>query len=160
MQARLELDLDVRDVDPEDLPDLDWSGGPDHVTALATALARREAGETDLLAVHLPNGHSIAVGAVDYSKHQGAGELWMLSVRGGSWQSLGVGTILINALEGRIRDRGLLRATIGVEHDNPRAAALYRRLGYRENGMTLDGWGIGDGRSYATVCYTMIKSLD
>jgi ribosomal protein S18 acetylase RimI-like enzyme len=159
VQARLELDLTVRDLEPSDLADLDWSGGPQHIAALATALGRSAAGEVDLVVIYLPNGQSIAVGAVDYTKHAGAGELWMLSVRGSTWQSLGVGTILINALEDKIRARGLSNATLGVEHDNPRAAALYRRLGYRENGTTLDGWQIGEARRYATVCFTMIKSL-
>lgn len=154
----LELALTVRDVRPEDLVDLGWSGGPAHVDALATALQRSYTGEVALIMIIAPNGNSIAVGGVDFTRRPGGGELWMLSVRGG-WQSLGVGSMLINALEDRVRGRGLPRATLSVEHDNPRAESLYRRLGYRRTGTELDGWSIGPARSYATVCFTMAKPL-
>jgi ribosomal protein S18 acetylase RimI-like enzyme len=154
----LELRLIIRDVDAEDLADLGWSGGPSHIDALAHALQRAYEGAVELVMIIAPNGTSIAVGAVDFTRRPGAGELWMLSVRGG-WQSLGVGSLLIAELEDRVRRRGLPRATLGVEHDNPRAEALYRRLGYQRTGTELDGWSIGPGRSYATVCFTMAKQL-
>ncbi len=159
---RLPVELTVRDLQPDDLSDLHWSGGPEHITALAEALQRSYAGDVDLLLVLAGNRLPVAVGAVDFTRARDsgddAGELWMLSVHE-QWQSLGVGTVLITALEDRIRARGRSRATLGVEHDNPRAAALYRRLGYRENGTVLDGWSIGPARTYATVCFTMVKDL-
>lgn len=156
--VQLPIQLSVRALEVTDLPDLEWSGGPQHITALATALDRSYAGEVDLEVIFAPNGRSIAVGAVDYRKRPGCGELWMLSVLD-AWQSTGVGAVLITALEDRIAGRGLRTATLGVEHDNPRAAALYRRLGYRAAGTELDGWQLADGRSYATVCHTMTKDL-
>lgn len=156
--VRLPIELTVRALEVTDLADLEWSGGPQHITALATALERSYAGEADLVVIFAPNGLSIAVGAVDYRKRPGGGELWMLSVHD-RWQSTGVGTVLITALEDRVRARGLSTATLGVEHDNPRAAALYRRLGYRDTGTELDGWPLADGRSFATVCRTMTKDL-
>jgi ribosomal protein S18 acetylase RimI-like enzyme len=154
----LELALTVRDVGPEDLVDLEWSGGPSHLTALAEAMQRGFADETALLMVTAPNGVVVAVGGVDFTRRPSSGDLWMLSVRGG-WQSLGVGSILIAELEHRVRSRGLPQATLSVEHDNPRAEALYRRLGYVRTGTELDSWPIGQGRSYATVCFTMAKKL-
>lgn len=156
--VELPVALTVRDLEATDLADLEWSGGPQHITALATALDRSYAGEVDLVVIFAPNRRSIAVGAVDYRKRPGCGELWMLSVLD-AWQSTGVGTVLITALEDRIAGRGLHTATLGVEHDNPRAAALYRRLGYRDTGTELDGWQLAAGRSYATVCHTMTKDL-
>lgn len=154
----LELALTVREVGPADLVDLDWSGGPAHLDALAHAVQRSYSGEAALIMIIAPNGRSIAVGGVDFTRRPGGGEIWMLSVRG-EWQSLGVGGLLIAALEDRVRDRGLPRATLSVEHDNPRAEALYRRLGYVRTGTELDGWPIGPGRSYVTVCFTMAKQL-
>ena len=154
----LPLALTVRDVGAEDLVDLEWSGGPSHIDALADAVQRSYAGETALLMISTPNGKSIAVGGVDFTRRPGGGEIWMLSVLGG-WQSLGVGSLLIAALEDRVRERGLPRATLSVEHDNPRAEALYRRLGYVRTGAELDGWPIGQGRSFVTVCFTMAKGL-
>ncbi|MEV7888229.1 GNAT family N-acetyltransferase [Streptomyces sp. NPDC002817] len=48
-------------------------------------------------------------------------------------RSRGIGTALIRAAEGLARERGLtvVGIGIGVGKDNPRAAALYARLGYR-----------------------------
>jgi ribosomal protein S18 acetylase RimI-like enzyme len=154
----IEVALSVRDVTPEDLVDLDWSGGPSHVDALADAVQRGYDDEAALIMISIPNGRSIAVGGVDFTRRPGGGELWMLSVRA-EWQSLGIGSLLIGALEDRVRDRGLPRATLSVEHDNPRAEALYRRLGYVRTGTELDGWSIGPGQSYVTVCFTMAKPL-
>jgi ribosomal protein S18 acetylase RimI-like enzyme len=50
-------------------------------------------------------------------------------------------------------------ARIDAEHDNPRAAALYRRLGYRQVGTVLDTWPVADGRTYVTICAVMTKRL-
>jgi ribosomal protein S18 acetylase RimI-like enzyme len=75
------------------------------------------------------------------------------------FQGMGVGTSLIRALEQRIVDRGLRSARLAVEHDNPRAAALYRRLGYRELGSSLDTWPIAGGRTFVTVCALLEHDL-
>ena len=50
-------------------------------------------------------------------------------------RGLGVGTLLVNVAEQRIQKRGLRWATLGVEDNNPRARALYERLGYRHIGQ-------------------------
>lgn len=154
----LSVGLTVRDLEPADLADLDWSGGQEHIRALSDALQLSFAGTAELLVIVAANGQMVAVGAVDYRKYADAGTLWMLSVHD-RWQSLGLGTILITALEERTRRHGLHTARLGVEHDNARAAALYRRMGYRETGMELDGWAIGDNRRYVTVCTIMTRPL-
>jgi ribosomal protein S18 acetylase RimI-like enzyme len=50
-------------------------------------------------------------------------------------RSHGIGTAIILAAEARTRDRGCHQIGLGVDDDNPRAAALYRRLGYQETGL-------------------------
>ncbi|MEE1791533.1 GNAT family N-acetyltransferase, partial [Streptomyces sp. BE308] len=40
-----------------------------------------------------------------------------------------LGTFLVQAAELRIRERGLRRSELAVEESNPRARALYERLG-------------------------------
>lgn len=158
------MPYEVRDVQPEDLVELDWSGGAEHIDALARAVQR---GYTDEMAVLLITAgrssddfpaRSVAVGAVDLTGRPGAGTLTMLSVRE-SWQSLGLGTILIAALEERVREHGLPRAVLAVEHDNPRAVALYQRLGYRRVGTELDGWPVGQNRTYVTVSFILERDL-
>jgi ribosomal protein S18 acetylase RimI-like enzyme len=152
------LTLTVRDLQPEDLGDLEWSGGPHHVDAIAARLQASFDGEAALVVVALPNDRLIATGVVDFTRNPDHGLIMMLAVHE-TLQSLGLGSIVIEALEQRIRERGRAVARIDVEHDNPRAAALYRRLGYREVGTVLDSWPLAGGRTYVTVCTVMTKSL-
>ena len=67
-------------------------------------------------------------------------------------QSCGIGALLIQAAEQRIRLRGLQRAELGVEDSNPRARALYERLGYAAygTGLILGPGGSPTERSPAT----------
>jgi ribosomal protein S18 acetylase RimI-like enzyme len=157
--SRVKLRLTVRDLEPPDLADLDWSGGAEHVRALAAALQASYAEEMAVLVVALANGRLAAVGAVDFRSEPGAGVLTMLSVHE-HLQSLGLGTRLIAALEKRVRRRGLRRVQLGVEHDNPRALALYRRLGYREVGSRVESWPVAGGRTYVTVSAVLERDLD
>ena len=78
-------------------------------------------------------------------------------------QSCGIGTIFIHAAEQRILARGLHRAELGVEESNPRARALYDRLGYVAYGRAPDSWDeqAPDGTitRYETMCTHMRKDL-
>lgn len=155
----MQIPLTLRDLQPSDFADLDWSGGPEHVSALATAWQESLTGAGVVLVVVLPNGRLVAIGAVDFQRHPGAGFLWMLSVHE-TLQGLGIGSWLVGALEARVVDRGLGEATLHVEYDNPRAAALYRRLGYQEAGSTLDRWRVSGDRTYVTVSAVLRHVLD
>jgi GNAT superfamily N-acetyltransferase len=62
-------------------------------------------------------------------------------------QSHGIGTAIIRAAEARARERGYRQIGLGVADDNPRAAALYLRLGYHETGCRyLDRYHYLDDR--------------
>jgi ribosomal protein S18 acetylase RimI-like enzyme len=150
--------LIIRDLEPEDLAALEWTGGPEHLRAVAADLGAAAAGGVAQLLIEVPNGCLVGFGAVDFRRSSDTGTLWRLSVRD-TWQSLGVGTRLIRALEERILAGGRDVATITVEHDNPRAAALYRRMGYVATGSELDSWSIGRNRTYVTVCTVLRRRL-
>ena len=154
--------LTVRDLTAEDLPACAWSGPATHLASIAEALERARLGEVDYLAVCPPSGLPVAIGGIDYAKTPGAGTLWQLAVHG-ALQSCGIGTILIQAAEQRIRARGLHRAELGVEECNPRARALYERLGYAAYGREPASWDdqAPDGSifRYETVCTLMRKEL-
>jgi ribosomal protein S18 acetylase RimI-like enzyme len=160
--AEVVLHLTVRDLTREDLPSCAWSGSALHVAQLVQVLERAEHGEVDYLAVCPPSNLPVAIGGVDYTIGQGAGTLWQLAVHG-ALQSCGIGAILIQAAEQRIRARGLRRAELAVEERNARARALYERLGYVAHGRKPDSWDeqAADGSlaRYETMCILMHKEL-
>jgi ribosomal protein S18 acetylase RimI-like enzyme len=154
----MELRLTFRDLEPADLADLDWSGGPEHIRTVAAALEATYEGKIALLVGCLPNDRLIAMGGVDFRLSEDAGHIWMLAVHE-RFQSLGAGAQLIAALEKKIIDQGRPLARMLVEHDNPRARLLYERLGYSEAGATLDSWPVAGGRTYVTACTIMERRL-
>lgn len=153
---RIELTVQLRvlDVEAEDIPDLDWSGGAAHLRALGRAWQDAVAGEVALLMVVTEPGATIACGAVRFE----TGVLWMLAVRDG-WRSLGVGTALIRALESRLAAHGVRTAELWVEHDNPDARRLYERLGYRAAGERTDSWETDDGGVWTTPVTVLRRPL-
>jgi GNAT superfamily N-acetyltransferase len=154
--------LRVDDLRAADLDKLGWSGSPLHIKAVAAALDLVAPGDADYLVVRAPNGYPIAKGGVDHTDPERPGKIWQLATHG-SLQSLGIGTLLIGALEDRIRGRGIEAAWLGVEHDNPRAKALYERLGYESFGETVDGWEQQDEQGrvswYSTILTLMRHKL-
>lgn len=154
----MRLRLTVRELEPTDFGELDWAGGAEHQRALAEALQASYAGAVAVLVIALANGRLAAVGAVDFRAAPDLGVLSMLSVRE-DLQSLGLGTRLVAALEQRVRRAGRVRARLAVEHDNPRAAALYRRLGYREVDSQVESWPVPGGRTYVTVSTVLEHDL-
>ena len=160
--AEVVIPLLIRDLTPEDLPSCAWWVSAWDRARLATTLERARRGEVEYLAVCPPAGLPVALGGVDYMLIPGAGTLWQLAVHG-ALQSCGIGTLLIEAAEQRIRARGLHRAELGVEECNPRARALYERLGYVAYGRKPEAWDEqaedGSVRRYETVCTLMRKEL-
>jgi ribosomal protein S18 acetylase RimI-like enzyme len=156
------IPLTIRDLTPEDLPLCAWWVPAWDRAHLGKTLERAQRGEVDYLAVCPPSGLPVALGGVDYTLTPGAGTLWQLAVHG-ALQSCGIGTLLIEAAEQRIRARGLHRAELAVEECNPRARALYERLGYAAYGRKPEAWDEqtedGSVRRYETVCTLMRKEL-
>jgi GNAT superfamily N-acetyltransferase len=79
-------------------------------------------------------------------------------------RSQGIGTALIREAERLAAERGHHRIGLGVGDDNPRAAALYLRLGYAETGCHyLDRYGSVDTRGVrhevADACRFLVKAL-
>ena len=160
--AKVTLPLTIRDLTHQDLPSCAWSGPATHLASVAKALDRAERGEVEYLAVCPPSDLPVALGGIDYTLHPDAGTLWQLAVHG-ALQPCGIGTLLIDAAEQRIRARGLHRAELAVEECNPRARALYERLGYVAYGRKPEAWDVGteDGSvtRYETMCTLMRKEL-
>jgi ribosomal protein S18 acetylase RimI-like enzyme len=160
--AEVVINFAVRDLTPEDLQWCEWSGTALHLTMVAHELERAKAGDVDYLAVCPPSDQPMAIGGVDYQANPGAGTIWQLGTHP-ALQSCGLGTILIKAAEQRIVARGLNRAELRVEETNPRARALYERLGYAAYDRLPDSWDEqgpdGEIRLFETICVLMRKAL-
>jgi GNAT superfamily N-acetyltransferase len=156
------LSLAIRDLSRDDLSKCGWSGSPSHLRAVAGVLERAEAGEVDYLAICVPSGASITIGGVDFVPFTDAGLLWQLVVHP-ILQRCGIGTLLVDALEDRIRARGRHRAELRYEEYETGNRAFYERLGYIPYGTTPDGWDqqLPDGRieRYETTCVQMRREL-
>jgi ribosomal protein S18 acetylase RimI-like enzyme len=158
--AEVVLPLTIRDLTRDDVPRCAWTGIS--APSIMRTLDRAGRGEVDYLVACAPSGFLVAVGGIDYAVSPGAGTLYQLTVHG-AVQSCGVGTLLTVAAEQRIRGRGLNRAELGVELNNPRAGALYERLGYvacgREPGSWDEEGADGSITRYETVLTLMRKEL-
>lgn len=100
------------------------------------ALARQDAGLTDFLVAEL-GGVIVGSGELTTTDPAELKSLWVdTSARG-----RGVGSAIVIAAERRVEQRHRVRPpdgwrlVMGVGFDNPRAAALYERLGYERTGV-------------------------
>lgn len=151
--------LVVDDLKIEDLPHVEWAGGQYHLKAIKKALDRVSEGEVEYLTVRAPNGNPVSIGGIDYSAHEGAGTLWQLATRG-ELIGLGLGSRLIAAAEERIRRRGVSKAMIGVEDNNPKARALYERLGYMPASREKSSWQYQDEGGQIKLYETELTVLE
>jgi ribosomal protein S18 acetylase RimI-like enzyme len=162
LMTEVVLPLTIRDLTRQDLPSCTWFGSARDLAQLGKTLERAQRSEVDYLAVCPPSGLPVALGGIDYTLTPGTGTLWQLAVHG-TLQSCGIGTLLIEAAEQRIRARGLHRAELAVEEGNHRARALYERLGYAAYGRKPQAWDEqaedGSVRCYETMCTLMRKQL-
>lgn len=114
--------------------------------------------DVEYLAVRSPSGFPICKGAIIFDEHPGAGALIQLctveELRG-----LGIATHLIRAGEEVIKKRGLSKGIIGVEDSNPKARALYERLGYVEFGYQDAEWESENEKGEIGIHRTRIKLL-
>ncbi|WP_328907815.1 GNAT family N-acetyltransferase [Streptomyces sp. NBC_00234] len=158
----IELKVSARDFVQGDLASCGWAGSERHLAGVAAQLERARLGEVDYLAVCAATDIPVAKGGVDYQVKEGVGTLWQLAVHP-ALQSCGIGTFLVEAAELRIKSRGLWQAELGVEESNPRARALYERLGYVAFDRQPDSWDEqapdGSLRRYETMCTLMRKNL-
>ena len=153
----------IDDLRPEDLPNLAWSGNPTHLRSVAGYLDRIPAGEVEYLAVRGVEGTPVAKVGIEYTEAPGLGTVMQLATHP-DLQGLGLARALLAAAEERIRRRGLGVVRLGVGDDNPRARALYERLGYHPVGRREVSWEAehADGSlfMYTTTITELDKPLD
>lgn len=77
-------------------------------------------------------------------------------------QSQGIGRKLITKAEEMAKERGYKQIGMGVGVDNPRAKALYEKLGYIDwgHGIYTDVWTDKQtGELHSDPCYYLVKNL-
>jgi ribosomal protein S18 acetylase RimI-like enzyme len=129
----------VRPIEEQDLPALEWGGVYLHFRRLfRQAYEDMKIGTRQLLMMeHSPTGEMVGQIFIQWSSSDPRfadgtrrGYLYALRIKP-AFQSRGLGTRMLLAAENELRRRGMDTASIGVEKDNPRACALYKRQGYR-----------------------------
>ncbi|MFB6624572.1 GNAT family N-acetyltransferase [Streptomyces sp. NPDC056374] len=162
---------EIRPCRAADLPLLDRHlPAPGAPTRHADRFARQEAGTgTYLLAWRdgVPVGHGQVRwdGCAAPEVRAAVGECPEfngLDVRAGL-RGQGIGTALIHAAEELARERGGAVLGLGVGHGNPRAAALYGRLGYEPVVAYTDRWSWTDADGHvhdeADACTFLVRRL-
>jgi ribosomal protein S18 acetylase RimI-like enzyme len=156
------IPVGIRDLTMADLEHLRWTGGRSHLAEIGQQLERAGAGLAEYLVACLPSGALVGTLAIDYADRADAGLIHQVAVHG-MLSSCGIGTLLLAVAEDRIRDHGRGAAELGVEHDNPRARALYERLGYVACGEEAAEWDEdqpdGAVTRHRTICTMMRKQL-
>lgn len=150
--------LVIDDLTKDDLPKITWSGTPSHIRSVDKALDRASHGDVEYLAVRAPGGLPVAKGGIDYAAHRDSGMLYQLATAT-PLQGLGLGTRLIAEAERRIRRRGCLWAMLGVEDENPRARALYERIGYEFWRRSHASWQQEDAQGNLQLYVTELNLL-
>ncbi|WP_307864334.1 GNAT family N-acetyltransferase [Agrococcus sp. TF02-05] len=102
---------------------------PPGAAVAASHLRRQEAGEV-LFLVALEDGEPLGSGVLVPGDVPELRHLFVAEAARGR----GIGASLIGAAEREVAAMGATLIELGVGVDNPRAAALYRRLGYAETG--------------------------
>ncbi|MFI6372976.1 GNAT family N-acetyltransferase [Streptomyces sp. NPDC050546] len=127
----------------------------------ARRFQRQERGQSTYLVAWLderPVGHTeLRWGGCDdaavRAARPGCPEINALTVWPETLRSRGIGSALIRAAEELARERGRTAVGLGVADDNPRAAALYARLGYLPLAAYVGRWSYEDhdGRTHECV---------
>ncbi|MFD5159942.1 GNAT family N-acetyltransferase [Streptomyces hawaiiensis] len=137
----------------------------------AARFARQRAGQSGYLIPWLegrPVGHAevrwTGCEAAEVRAAQpGCPEINGLLVWPASLRSRGIGTALVLAAERLARERGIGVMGLGVGAGNPRAAALYARLGYLPTVAYVDRWARldrdGVRRERTDPCVFLVKAL-
>lgn len=137
-------DLILRLVQIEDVPALKHTCWPEMSleavrAKIAGIIARCERGLAWGL-VALAEGSAVGYGQL--TRWGRRGEISDLVV-GEAWRGQGIGTAIVQRLLEIAREQGIGEVEIGAASSNPRAAALYRRLGFEEKRRLLLELGNG-----------------
>ncbi len=130
------LPVKVRYAEERDAAPLEWYGHQANLRLHFRELLDRAATGEVVVLVAEANGYPVGRLAIDFARRPGTAYVWSFAVIP-HLQRLGIGTLLLRAVERVARERGAGGVELHVEiwHDEGRGARrLYERLGYRATG--------------------------
>lgn len=133
---------------------------PSKARPFAYEWLERQGIEEIYVAVLLLDERPVARVSLDFVSHiaYGAAHLWAAHTDP-AYQSRGFGRTLFLHLEEVAKEREFKKIRLEVGKDNPRAVALYERLGYQMIGEELGRWTWPDGEEVMEECFVMEKGL-
>ncbi len=160
----------IRSLQRSDLQSLEWDGQYSHFRRVyAEAYERMMRGLTVIWVADLPLYGLIAQVFIQLNCQRpeladGGLRAYLYSFRvKPDFQSAGLGTRMMAVVEADLLERGYRFVTLNVAKDNPRALALYERLGYRVVDQDPGIWSfidhIGQRRTMIEPAWRMEKSL-
>jgi ribosomal protein S18 acetylase RimI-like enzyme len=126
--AHVTLDVAIRDMIADDLAGFHEWYGYERDESFRRSFERHKSGEVVYVVAHI-RGRPVGHLGVDLVRVRDAAHLWQFGVLP-PLQSHGIGTAMVAYAESAAARHGFAVAEIGAETDNPRARALYERLGY------------------------------
>lgn len=144
-----------------DVDQAKWIQGKRHILYLKDAIMKSASGNSSFFGTWI-DGKLIAYCGIRYDTTEDAGYLTMLTVQE-DLQGKGIGTKFIKFLEDEILKNDRSHVELSVEDNNPRARALYERLGYKAIRKQKETWeeDASDGgvQMYSTMTDVMRKQL-
>lgn len=148
----IELNIQLRYADADDLPKLEWYGQYSHYRGLYQRAYQEQLQGRRLMLVAECGGFPIGQVFVQFNSADPMvadgdtrGYLYSLRVME-MFRGHGIGTRLIEEAEGDLVDRGFQWATIAVAKTNDGALRLYQRNGYRRFREDEGRWSYRDER--------------
>jgi len=144
-----------------DAPLLEWHGGPDLRRFYETQWVAQSEGRVTAVIADL-NSFPIGQSAIHWHgkpTHPHLPDIQSLRVFA-AFRGLGIGTLLLQASENIVRERGFAQVSLSVSLANPKAQRLYERLGYVVTGEPYnDIWHYEDARGETVRKEEMVVDL-
>jgi ribosomal protein S18 acetylase RimI-like enzyme len=143
----------IRQIRQEDLPGLEWDGEFQHFRRVyADAFRRAHSGLSVMWVADLPGSGLIGQVFIQLTCDRpeladGNKRAYLYSFRiRPDFRSAGLGTRMMEIVEADLQQRGFQFVTLNVAKDNPRAAQLYERRGYKRVAHEPGCWSYPDDK--------------
>jgi ribosomal protein S18 acetylase RimI-like enzyme len=143
--------FNIRQVEKEDLPDLEWGGEYAKYRRMYASLYRdTQLGRALMWMIEAQEGEMVGQAFVllrssEKAAADGERRAYVFSFRiKPDYRNQGIGTYLMGFIQEDLKKRGYKFITLNVAKENPDALRLYKRLGYKVIGSHPGKWSYTD----------------